>query len=232
MRRLIPATKTVVLLAVVAAIAVGTGVAIGAIPGGDGTITGCYKVKGGAVRVLDAESGATCTTDEVKLSWSQKGPAGPAGPVGAAGAAGPKGDKGDAGDPGPAGPAGGDAARLLLCPDADLTSGQTMILSIDGFEILRVSRYRINCTTGGTAPTCELVLTGAATGPTAVDAWYANAAQNLPTGTRSFTLTVQDSSGTPVRKFFVEKGRPTALLNQGDSYQLTLVAERVQKLAP
>src|SRR4051812_22888961 len=222
MRRLIPATKTVVLVAVVAAIAVGTGVATGAIPGGEGTITGCYKVKGGAVRVIDAESGATCSSDEVKLSWSQKGPAGPAG------AAGPKGDKGD---PGPAGSAGCDAARLLLCPDADLTSGQTMILSIDGFEILRVSRYRINCTTG-TAPTCELVLTGAATGPTEVDAWYANAAQNLQTGTRSFTLTVQDSSGTPVRKFFVEKGRPTALLNQGDSYQLTLVAERVQKVAP
>src|SRR4051794_16528558 len=223
MRRLIPATKTVVLVAVVAAVAVGTGVATGAIPGGDGTITGCYKVKGGAVRMIDAESGGTCSSDEVKLSWSQKGPAGPAG------AAGPKGDKGD---PGPAGPAGCDAARLLLCPDADLTSGQTMILSIDGYEILRVARYKINCTTGGTAPTCELVLTGAATGPTEVDAWYANAAQNLQTGTRSFTLTVQDSSGTPVRKFFVEKGRPTALLNQGDSYQLTLVAERVQKLAP
>src|SRR3954447_5452122 len=143
MRRLIPATKTAVLLAVVATVAVGTGVATGAIPGGDGTITGCYKVKGGAVRVIDAESGATCSSDEVKLSWSQKGPAGPAG------AAGPKGDKGD---PGPAGPAGCDAARLLLCPDADLTSGQTMILSIDGYEILRVSRYKINCTTGGTAP--------------------------------------------------------------------------------
>jgi len=223
MRRLIPATKTVVLVAVVAAIAVGTGVATGAIPGGDGTITGCYKVKGGAVRVIDAESGATCSSDEVKLSWSQKGPAGPAG------AAGPKGDKGD---PGPAGPAGCDAARLLLCPDADLTSGQTMILSIDGYEILRVARYKINCTTGGTAPTCELVLTGAATGPTEVDAWYANAAKNLPTGTRSFTLTVQDSSGTPVRKFFVERGHPTALLNQGDSYQLTLVAEQVQKVNP
>jgi hypothetical protein len=221
MRRLIPATKTVVLLAVVAAVAVGTGVATGAIPGGDGTITGCYKVKGGAVRVIDAESGATCSSDEVKLSWSQKGPAGPAGPAG---------PKGDQGDPGPAGPAGCDAARLLLCPDADLTSGQTMILSIDGYEILRVSRYRINCTTGGTAPTCELVLTGAATGPTEVDAWYANAAKNVPTGTRSFTLTVQDSSGTVVRKFFVERGRPTALLNQGDSYQLTVVAEHVQKV--
>jgi hypothetical protein len=226
MRRLIPATKTVVLLAVVAAVAVGTGVATGAIPGGDGTITGCYKVKGGAVRVIDAESGATCAIDEVKLSWSQKGPAGPAG------VAGPKGDKGDKGDPGLAGPAGSDAARPLLGPDADLASGQTMILSIDGVELLRVSRYRINCTAGGTAPTCEVVLMGAATGATDVDAWYANAAKDPETGTRSFTLTVRDSSGTPVRKFFVNKGRPTALLNQGDSYQLTLVAESVQKLAP
>src|SRR3954453_11277207 len=226
MRRLIPATKTVVLLALVAAIAVGTGVATGAIPGGDGTITGCYKVKGGAVRVIDAESGATCATDEVKLSWSQKGPAGPAG------AAGPKGDKGDKGDPGPAGPAGSDAARPLLGPDADLPNGQTMILAIDGYELFRVSRYRINCTTGGTAPTCELVLVGAATGPTAVDAWYASAAADLEPATKSFTLTVQDSSDTPVRKFFVNKGRPTALLNQGDSYQFTLVAESVKKVAP
>jgi hypothetical protein len=91
--------------------------ATGAIPGGDGTITACYEIKGGAVRVIDADSGATCAADEVKLSWSQRGPAGPAGP------------KGDKGDTGPQGATSCDAARLLLCPDADLPEGDSLTLS-------------------------------------------------------------------------------------------------------
>jgi hypothetical protein len=45
MRRLLPATRTVMALAIVAAVVVGTGVATGAIPGADGTVTACYKVK-------------------------------------------------------------------------------------------------------------------------------------------------------------------------------------------
>jgi hypothetical protein len=224
--KLLPTTRTVLLLATVGAIIIGTGVATGAIPGGDGAIAACYKVKGGAVRVIDSDSGANCAADEVKLSWNQKGPVGPAGP------------KGDKGDPGAQGLATCDAARLLLCPDADLPNGQALVASIDGVEIFRVSTYRSNCTTSTdtahvTKSTCELVFTGAAgsASPT-VNNWYQAAAQgNLDTARKSLSLVVSDSSGTVIRRFFVDSAMPTALLDQGDRYQLTLKADAVLRLA-
>jgi hypothetical protein len=136
MRKLLPSTRTVLLLATVGAVIIGTGVATGAIPGADGTITACYNARDGAVRVIDGESGATCAGNERKLSWNQRGPAGPPGA------------KGDKGDPGPQGPAASDASRLLG-PDADLPGGQTLAVAIDGYEILSgVSTYRISCTRG------------------------------------------------------------------------------------
>jgi hypothetical protein len=135
MRNLLPSTRTVLLLATVGAVIIGTGVATGAIPGADGTITACYSARDGGVRVIDGESGATCASNERKLSWNQRGPAGPPGA---------KGDKGDKGDPGPQGPAASDAARLLGA-DADLPSGQRLAVTIGGYEILGgVSTYRIS----------------------------------------------------------------------------------------
>jgi hypothetical protein len=228
-RKLLPNARTVLLLATVGAIVIGTGVATGAIPGGDGTITACYKVKGGALRVIDGDSGTACADGEVKVSWSQKGPVGPAGP---------QGDKGDKGDSGPQGPATCDAARLLLCPDADLPNGQALVASVDGVEILRVSTYRSNCTTStdatrNTESACELVLTGAAGSESqTVDGWYQAAARgDLVAGRKSLSLAVIDSSGTAIRRFFVESALPTALLNQGDRYQLTLKADAVLRVA-
>ena len=159
MRKLLPASRAAIGLAVLAAIVVATGVATGAIPGADGTVTACYKAKGGALRVIDAERGATCAADETRISWNQQGPAGPEGP------------KGDTGDAGPQGAAACDASGLLLCPDADLPTGHRLVLTIDGVEFLHVSRYRINCTTNG-GPTCELVLTGPALGSRDVNAWF------------------------------------------------------------
>jgi hypothetical protein len=219
MRMFLPPMRTVLLVAAVVAIFVGAGVATGAIPGGDGAITACYKAKGGAVRVIDVERGGTCASDEVKLAWSQTGPTGPAGP------------QGDKGEPGPQGQPACDASRLLLCPDADLPSGESVSLTIDGVEFLQVSRYRINCETNNGSPSCELVLTGTASASVNVDNWYLAAAQGQPTARRDFTVAVRDASGTTLRRFFVVNGRPTALLNQGDSYQLTLSADSIQKLA-
>ena len=70
-----------------AALGVGVGIALGAvgwafaaIPAGNGTITACYKNSGGALRVIDADKGATCTSLETTLTWNQKGPTGPTGP--------------------------------------------------------------------------------------------------------------------------------------------------------
>ena len=61
------------------------GVAVAAIPGPNGTVTGCYARSGGQLRVIDAEAGRVCTRQENTLTWSQRGPIGPTGPAGAAG---------------------------------------------------------------------------------------------------------------------------------------------------
>jgi hypothetical protein len=54
---------------------------------------------------------------------------------------------------------------------------------------------------------------------------------NLTAARKSLTLAVSDSSDTTIRRFFVESALPTALLNQGDRYQLTLKADVVQRIA-
>ena len=225
MRKHVQHTRMVLLLATVGAVIIGTGVATGAIPGGDGTITGCYKAKGGALRVIDSDSGANCASDEVKLTWSQKGPVGPAG------AKGDPGPQGDTGPQGPQGPAAGESPHLLGS-DADLPNGDTLVVSIDGFEVFRPTAYRINCTTSPSAPgPCELVFAGAPGqfAPAEVASWYQTAA-NDPTAARSFSVLISDSSGTTIRKYFVSKALPTALLNAGGRYQITLQAPSVQQL--
>ena len=60
------------------------GVAWASIPDATGVIHGCYNKSGGALRVIDtAISTQKCTSTQVPLSWSQKGPPGPPGPAGA-----------------------------------------------------------------------------------------------------------------------------------------------------
>src|SRR4051795_4369235 len=78
-------------LPTVAALGAGAAVGVAAIPSADGTIHACVTTATGAVRIIDAETGATCTAQtETNLVWNQQGPAGPAGP------AGPQGDPGPA----------------------------------------------------------------------------------------------------------------------------------------
>jgi hypothetical protein len=115
--------------AVFSACVLAGGVAWAAIPGGDGTIDGCYLKVTGTLRVIDTGKGDKCIKGlETPISWNQKGDpgpagakgatgaagakgdAGPAGAKGATGAAGPKGDTGPKGDSGAAGPAGKDGA--------------------------------------------------------------------------------------------------------------------------
>src|SRR5215218_3887043 len=71
----------VLFLGTVAAAAAASAVAWAAIPGADGTISGCYRA-GGHLRVVDSATGQTCRSDEKSLVWNQKGPAGPAGAPG------------------------------------------------------------------------------------------------------------------------------------------------------
>jgi hypothetical protein len=219
-RNLLPKTRTVLIAAAVAAVTVGTGVATGAIPGNDGTVTACYTTKNGTLRVIDAESGAACAKGEQQLSWNQQGPAGPAGA------------KGDKGDTGPQGAAACDPSRLLLCPEADLPDGETLSLSdVDAGEILRVSTFRIDCTASDpSGSTCELVLSGTpGSGSLSADAWYQQAVRGVPTARKDLVLVISDASGTKLRTFVVNGARPSALLNEGGEYQLTLKAENVHE---
>jgi type VI secretion system secreted protein Hcp len=99
-----------VALPTVAALGAGAAVAIGSIPGGDGTISGCYITnpdgqRYGELRVIDPSQPATlpgggpnqqgaCLSDETTITWNQRGPQGPQGPQGAVGAQGAKGAPG------------------------------------------------------------------------------------------------------------------------------------------
>lgn len=72
------------------------GIAFAAIPGSDGTISACFKKTTKILRVINAEDGQKCRSDERPLSWNQEGPAGPSGSPGL---------PGPSGSPGPQGPA-------------------------------------------------------------------------------------------------------------------------------
>ncbi len=91
-------SKPILAAALAAALALGTGVAYAAIPGGNGVINACYKTNGGQTRIV--ESAKDCNDAETAIQWSQAGPQGPQGPQGDPG---PQGIPGPQGDPGPAG---------------------------------------------------------------------------------------------------------------------------------
>ncbi|HEV3094742.1 MAG TPA: type VI secretion system tube protein TssD [Solirubrobacteraceae bacterium] len=103
-----------------AALGAGAAIAAGAIPGSDGTITGCYagttaspfidqyNEPPGALRVIDPSlpaklptgapnPAAACQEGESTITWNQQGPTGPQGPQGAPGT---PGSQGSAGEPG------------------------------------------------------------------------------------------------------------------------------------
>jgi hypothetical protein len=65
----------VVALAAVLALTAGIGVATGAIPASEGTISACYSKANGDLRVIDSEAGETCKSSENELSWNQGTPA-------------------------------------------------------------------------------------------------------------------------------------------------------------
>lgn len=100
----------------VAALGAGSALAIGAIPGDDGTIKGCYNRVSGSLRVIDSEE--QCRSLETSINWNQRGPAGP------------QGNPGPQGPPGPA----GDAAPIVVGGET-LTAGTVdAFLKVDGIE--------------------------------------------------------------------------------------------------
>ena len=60
-------------------------VAFAAIPDPEGKISGCYAIRGGALRVIDLAKGQRCTSFERSLAWNQTGPQGPVGSQGPSG---------------------------------------------------------------------------------------------------------------------------------------------------
>lgn len=73
------------LLVIAASLALAAGVAYAAIPhSSTGVIDACYP-KAGDLRVIDAESGETCKSNETALAWNAQGPPGAQGPQGPAG---------------------------------------------------------------------------------------------------------------------------------------------------
>lgn len=96
-----------VALPTAAALGAGAAIAIGSIPSGDGTITGCYVTNSGAagqpygqLRIIDPsitspagdiDPRGACYSYEATISWNQQGPQGPQGVQGPAGPQGPAG---------------------------------------------------------------------------------------------------------------------------------------------
>jgi type VI protein secretion system component Hcp len=123
------------MLPTAAALGAGAAVAVGSIPGSDGTITGCYATDTspyasepyGALRVIDpaATNPAggdypinSCAVNETTITWNQQGPTGPAGPTG------------------PQGPSGGDGADGSIIGettfDVESGHGSRVLLKLDG----------------------------------------------------------------------------------------------------
>jgi hypothetical protein len=88
-------------LGVVGAVAIGGGIASGAVMAEAQDIHACVSKENKVLRVIDPAQ--NCEFGEVRLVWNTEGPQGPKGDPGQQG---PKGDKGPKGDPGPQGPPG------------------------------------------------------------------------------------------------------------------------------
>lgn len=123
------------LLPTAAALGAGAAVAVGSIPGSDGTITGCYytdthagsTIPYGTLRVIDPTATNppgfdwavnACVANEATITWNQQGPTGPTGATG------------------PRGPAGGDGASGSITGettfDVESGRGSRVLLKLDG----------------------------------------------------------------------------------------------------
>lgn len=82
--------------AVLVVLAIGVGVATGAIPSANGVIHACHKTAAGeqTLRVIDTEGGVHCKATETALAWNHHGPKGDTGATGAQGPQGPQGPAG------------------------------------------------------------------------------------------------------------------------------------------
>jgi hypothetical protein len=72
-----------VAIGLVVGVTISTGAAFATIPSTNGnTISGCYAKSSGALRAIDAESGQTCSRNDLPLTWNVRGVPGPKGDSG------------------------------------------------------------------------------------------------------------------------------------------------------
>lgn len=187
------------------------GLALGAIPGPDKVIHGCYD-RGGNLRVVDTGAGQSCRRFETALAWNQQGLQGPRGLKGdkgdqglpgAQGAAGAQGPQGIAGPPGPAG-TGGLPAAFSTPAQGPVSAGSTFTTVTT--LALPAGRYLLYATGNAAGPgSCRLGSpSGSLSGPgtavvagfTLVGSWSAGTAVTvrLECSVASGTLSV--SGGT------------------------------------
>lgn len=142
-----------------AALGAGAAIAVGAIPGSDGTITGCYANKfgedlpenvnvwqnvvepPGALRVINPggaklptggpDPAIECVPGESTITWNEKGPIGPQGVTGAQG---PPGLPGLAGGQGPAGGQGAPGSPLIGGTTFGISGNGSTFLKLDGIK--------------------------------------------------------------------------------------------------
>jgi hypothetical protein len=185
------------------------------------------KVANGGLKAVDFAAG--------QLPTGRQGPAGPTGPAGLAGEkgdrgelgpAGPKGEKGDRGELGPPGPSGCDG---LLCPGTDLEAGQRASIEVEGVQLADVGAYRTSCETPST---CVVRVGGADSASTGLDNWFAAAMSGSPAARRTFTLTVLNSTGAPIRRFVAVNGIPIEMTHQNDRFQLVIGADAINRVSP
>jgi hypothetical protein len=130
-------------IAVFAALGGGAYAAVSSIPGPDGVIHGCYKKRGGGLRLVPA--GRRCSRRETPIAFNQTGPAGPRGPRGGKSIGGPrgaqgiqgvpgaKGETGTRGEPGPAGPgASSFATTVAQAPGSTLLASPGNGVTVSG----------------------------------------------------------------------------------------------------
>jgi hypothetical protein len=111
------------IVALVALFISATGVAVAAIPGGNGVIHACYNKKGGALRAVSG--GKSCPRGTRALSWNQAGARGATGAPGARGATGAPGATGTQGATGAPGTNGTATAFARVQADGTLEPGDS-----------------------------------------------------------------------------------------------------------
>jgi hypothetical protein len=99
------------------------GIAYATIPDGNGTIHGCYRKSGGALRVVD-KAVINCASNETSLSWNVQGMPGAQGPQG------PSGQQGQQGPEGPRGPAGPGFTGFEVVTNTVQSGDSAFVLSI------------------------------------------------------------------------------------------------------